>query len=213
MIPRHYRRSTQLGQLRRVRLFAPPQPIWKRPDAWAVFVAVLALIVSAFSWFTTDQQLKLTKGQVRSYVQLIDAELTEPIATSSYFRLNLKLKNVGQTAAIAVQGEMFYELGFPGSSEYGGSGTKKDLQNFGPGVERVVQLTAPARNHHMWPPAQFKYPPTLYFFGSIWSTDDTTKERRREDWCFFLKLRRDGDMQSKTVEPCDVLTYRPNIPT
>lgn len=184
----------------------------KKLELWAVVISLFALLVSLYSLFAAQEQLKITKGQVRSYVQVLDAELAEPIQTANFFKVNLKLKNVGQTAAIKVKADMGFELGMPGSADNTGAGRKKELQNFGPGVERSVQLTSVGRNNAMWPKPQFKYPPTFYFFGSVWAIDDTTKDVRREDWCYFIKTRTDEDLKSTRLEPCDILTYEPKKP-
>jgi hypothetical protein len=93
------------------------QMTWHRePNVWAVVVAAVALVVSVLSWFDVSRQLKLYRGQVRAYVQVTDAKLVEPITTASFVTLELRLKNVGQTAAVNITANMDYRQGAPGST-------------------------------------------------------------------------------------------------
>lgn len=204
----HPRTPTSPGRLRRQRSASVPKPLWRRTDAIAVFVSILALVVSGATWLTTERQLRLTSGQVRAYVQILDAELSEPLSKSNYHTLDLKVKNVGQTAAVEIEAQMFFELGPIPTDPATTSSNRRKLQSLGPGVERVIRLTSLARNHRMWPKPQYKYPPTFLFYGSLWTTDDTTKERRREDWCYVLKLRTEQDLETTKVESCEPNAYR-----
>ena len=183
-------------------------PTWfKSPDAWALTISAIALLVSTGTWLQVDQQLRLTAGQVKAYVQVVDATLVEPVSTASFITLRLRIKNCGQTAASDVHGEMDYDLGMPDPNGDGNGATRRDFGPMGPGIERDVRLTSNRINRRDWPtPSHVS--PSIYFFGTVWYTDETTGDKRKEDWCFVLPLRAESDLNRTDLERSGVLMYR-----
>ena len=179
----------------------------RNPDVWAVLISVVALVVSGLTWLDVRQQLYLFAGQVRAYVQVIDAKLPEPITEPSFIRVQLHLKNFGQTAAANVYGEMNYAVGIPDPKGEGNEATRLQFGAMGPGMERLVTLTSNRINRRDWPTPRLRDYETVYFFGTIWFTDDTTKEQRKEDWCFEIPLKTEDDLKRTDPEPCRILTY------
>ncbi|MBS1208793.1 MAG: hypothetical protein H6R19_1191 [Proteobacteria bacterium] len=182
---------------------------WNRnPEVWTAVVAALALAVSLFTWLDTRKQLSLTSGQVRAYLQVVEAELSEPMRLGGYVKVKLKLKNLGQTAAVRVVADFDHRLGTPGDGGSPNYGARRKLQSFGPGLERQITLTSNRMERFALPPPQFRLPPVMYFFGTVWFTDDTTQETRKEDWCYSLKFVTEQDLSKTDLEPCDILTYK-----
>jgi hypothetical protein len=178
-----------------------------RTDIWAVVISAVALTVSGMSWLETRQQLRLTAGQVRSYVQVVDVRLLEPVTEASFIKLQLRLKNFGQTAAINVYGEMDYARGMPDHTGRGNEATRRQLGSMGPGMERTVILTSNRINRRDWPAPRPRNYETIYFFGTVWFTDDTTRQGRKEDWCYELPVKTEGDLKRLDPGPCGVVTF------
>jgi hypothetical protein len=125
---------------------------WHRdPDVWAVIIVASAFAISVITWLDVSRQLKLYRGQVRAYVQIVDARLVESISDASFLKLELHLKNAGQTAATNIIGEMDYRHGSPGRGDAGNSATRKPVAPMGPGLERVVVLSSNKMNRGNWP--------------------------------------------------------------
>ena len=183
---------------------------WHRnPDVWAVMIATAAFSISVITWLDVSRQLKLYRGQVRAYVQVVDASLVESIADASFLKLQLRLRNAGQTAATGIVGEMDYQHGSPGRGDDGNSATRKPVAPMGPALERVVVLSSNKMNRGNWPtPFQRQMP--IYFYGTVWYRDDTTGERRKEDFCYELPLKDSTAFSKTTLEPCGVLQYTSN---
>ena len=179
----------------------------KNPDIWAVIISAIALIVSYITWSSVQQQLRLTAGQIRAYVQVVEVKLNEPIADASLIKLQLRIKNFGQTAAVNVHGEMNYKVGMPDSTGQGNKDTDRKIGSMGPGMERTVTLTSNRLNRQGWPAPQLRNYETVYFFGTIWFTDYTTHKQSKEDWCYALPLKTEADLKKTDLEPCDILTY------
>jgi hypothetical protein len=179
----------------------------KTTEVWAVGIAAFALAVSFFSWWDVRKQVNLFGGQIRSYVQVSDVKLVEPITEASFIKLQLKMKNYGQTAAVNVHSEMDYDVGVPDFDGKGNSATRREIGSMGPGLERTATLTSNRINRREWPtPSSNRYQ-TIYFYGTVWYTDDTTHEKRKEDWCYCLPLKKDSDLTKTELEPCGTLTY------
>ena len=182
---------------------------WHRePDVWALIVASVALAVSVLSWLDVSRQLELYRGQVRAYVQVTDVRLIEPITKASFIKLKLSLKNSGQTAAVDIVGEMDYRVGIP-ERKGGNDATRKPVAPMGPGLERTFVLSSNRINRFDWPKPHARQN-SVYFFGTVWYRDDTTKEQRKEDFCYELPLRDDSSLQATTLEPCGILQYTSN---
>lgn len=180
---------------------------WYRDlNSWAFFIAALALIVSGLTWLDVNRQLTLYRGQVRAYVQVVDASLVEPITEASFIKLRLVLKNSGETAATDVAGEMDYRVGAPDLKGAGNSATRMPIAPMGPGLERTIVLTSNRRNRLDWPKPSPRQMP-VYFFGTVWYRDDTTGERRKEDYCYELALTNESALAATTLEACGILGY------
>ena len=181
----------------------------KKADVWAVVIAMMALIVSGLNWWDVRKQLRLASGQARSYVQVVEASLKEPLSSTSRVEIQLKVKNFGQTPAINVYGEMDYRVDMPDSKSGGNSATRLQFGAMGPGMERTITLQSNRYQREDWPtPTAGRYYKTVYFYGTIWFTDETTQEDRWEDWCYALPLRTDVDLNKVNLEPCGILTYK-----
>lgn len=181
---------------------------WKNPDVWSVFIALCALVISVLTWLDTQKQLKQAIGQGKSNIQIESVKLLEPITDASYIKLQLQIKNFGLAAADSVYGEMDYSLGGPDFEGKGNSATRLDFGTFAPGMERTVTLKSNKLNDRDWPPPQFRFPPTIYFYGTIWYTDDISKEKKKEDWCYKLELRKDPDLEKTDLELEGILKYK-----
>ena len=180
----------------------------KSADAWAVIISAFALVVSGLTWLDVRQQLRLAAGQSRSYVQVFGASLKEPLARASFIEVELKLKNFGPTAATDVYGGMDYQIGMPDPKGEENSATSQQFGAMGPGMERTVTLKSNRYNRRDWPAPSLRNYQTVYFYGTIWFTDETTKERRKEDWCYSLPIRSDADLQRHELELCGSLSYK-----
>lgn len=180
----------------------------KNADVWAVIISAIALIVSGLTWLDVRQQLRLAAGQIKSYVQPVEVKLVEPIADTSFIKLQLQIKNFGQTAAVNVYGEMDYAVGMPDPKGEGNEATRVQFGSMGPGRERTVTLASNRINRRDWPIPRLRNYESVYFFGTIWFTDDTTQEQRKEDWCYVLPLKTEDDLKKTDLEPCSILTYK-----
>ena len=60
-------------------------------DKWTLVVAVAAFGLSLFTFFDTRAQLRLASSQAKAYVQVLKAELVEPLETTSFVTLRLFL--------------------------------------------------------------------------------------------------------------------------
>lgn len=183
----------------------------KRVEIAAIIISIIALAISIISSIDVHQQVKLTSGQVQSYVQVVEAELVEPITEASYIKLQLKLKNYGQTAAINVYGEMDYQVGVPDMSGKGNSATRLSFGSMGPGMERTVVLTSNRINRREWPTPFPKNYESVYFFGTIWYIDNTTQEEKKEDWCYELPLKQEKDLSKLNLELSGILKYSSKV--
>jgi len=162
--------------------------------------------VSGASLWYSRKQVVLTTGQVKAYVQVTEAKLTEPISDASFVKVQLKLKNFGQTAAINLHGDMDYQDNGPKSHE----SNYADLLKFGsmgPGFERSVTLTSNRRSRREWPIPSLRGDHSVFFFGTVWYTDDTSGEDRKEDWCYELILKLPDDLKKTELEPCTILKF------
>jgi|ERR1700693_27539 len=177
-------------------------------EGWALVIAAVALAFSGASWLDMRRQLKLFSGQVRAYVQVMEAKLLEPISETSLIHVQLRLRNLGQTAAVGVHGEMDYDLGMPEATGKGNEATHLDFGAMGPGLERLVTLTSNRFQRGDWPKPSQRGDRAVYFFGTIWYADDTTGDRRKEDWCYQLPLKQEADLIRTALEPCTILGYK-----
>jgi hypothetical protein len=179
----------------------------KKTENWALLISAVALLVSVRTWIDTHEQLSLAKGQVRSFVQVTDAKLIQSISDASFIVVQLKLKNFGQTAAVNLYGEMDYDLGTPDLAGLGNEATGQRLGSLGPGAERTRVLRSNRINRRDWPQPTSRGFQTVYFWGTIWYVDDTTRERRKEDWCYQVPLVSDRDLNRTDLDLCEKLTY------
>jgi hypothetical protein len=179
-------------------------------NSWAFFVAALALIVSGLTWSDVNRQLRLYRGQVRAYVQIVDAGLVEPITQASYIKLKLQLKNSGETAATNIAGEMDYRTGSPDFKGDGNSATRKPVAPMGPGLERTIVLTSNRINRREWPAPSPRQSP-VYFYGTVWYRDDTTGDQRKEDYCYQLPLTNEAALTATALESCGILQYTSKV--
>jgi hypothetical protein len=146
------------------------------------------------------------RGQVKAYVQVEDAKLVEPIASASFIRVQLKVKNFGQTAATKVHGDMSYEKDSPGVGDPN-SASVLNFGSMGPGFDQLVTLTSNRINRMDWVPSM-RGDRSVYFFGTVWYVDDTTEQDRKDDWCYKLVLKTSDDLSKRTdLEPCIILRY------
>jgi hypothetical protein len=163
------------------------------------------------TWWYSREQVRLVGGQIKSYVQVVEVKLVEPITDASLIQLQLKIKNFGQTAAINVHGEMNYDDQVPDPEGKGNEATRREFGAMGPGLERTVTLKSNRINRREWPTPSIRGDHTVYFFGTIWFTDDTTHENRKEDWCYQLTLKTEADLKKIDLEPCFGLTYKSKV--
>jgi hypothetical protein len=178
-------------------------------DILALVVSTAALVVSLFSWWATSRQASLMAGQVRAYVQVQSAELVQGLSQPSFMTfmtLRLRIKNLGQTGATNVQGDMSYDTGMPGKGDRINDATLRRFGRMGPGFERSVILRSNTMRREPWPTPHFRGQ-TVYFFGTVWFTDDTTKENRKDDWCYELPLKTEADLSRTELRACEVLGY------
>lgn len=172
-------------------------------------ISGLAFGVSLAGLLYTREQLKLSAGQIRSFVQVLDVTLDKPLPDSSFATVLIHVKNAGQTAAGRVVGEMDYRHGWPDNNRDGNSATATDFGALGPGVERTVRITHNAYTNRFEPPPVYPRQSPYYFYGSVWYEDDTTKEIRRDDWCYELEWKSEEDMKSTSLRQCRDQYYRP----
>jgi hypothetical protein len=180
----------------------------KKIDIAAFIVAAAALIVSFLAWLDAHKQVKLTAGQVKSFVQVDEVKLGDKGLDASYIQVQLKIKNYGQTAAINVHGDMDYGDVIPDPEGKGNEATRRDFVSLGPGKERNIILQSNRINRRDWPTPIMRGDRAVYFWGTVWYTDDTTLENRKEDWCYKLVLKTEEDLKKTEVEPCGILTYK-----
>jgi hypothetical protein len=177
-------------------------------DILSLAVSCLAFGISVQNCRQTDSQAALLAGQVRAYVQVSNVELVRPLGNldGSFVELVLHLKNYGQTAAVDVAGDMDYRTGRPSQGEPNEAATRR-FGPFAPGMERTVRLKSNGMQRVPFPTPRPR-DDTVYFYGTVWYTDDTTKDDRHHDWCYALALREDADLNQRTsLDPCDILSY------
>ncbi len=180
----------------------------KKVEPWTFFIAALALVVSGLSWWDVHEQVRLARGQIRSYVQVVEMRLVEPISDASFITLQARIKNFGQTAAVNVYGEMDYAVGIPDPKGEGNQASRRTFGSMGPGLERTVILRSNRINRRNWPLPSIRGDRVAYFFGTIWFTDDTTHDERKDDWCYKLPLRTEVDLKRIELEAFDILSYK-----
>lgn len=177
-------------------------------DFWALIIAVLSLVLSGWALWYTHTQIALTKGQIKSYVQVSEAKLIEPVSDASFVQIQLKLKNFGQTAAVNVQGDMDYRNSLPDPDGRGNSATLIKIGSMGPGFERPVTLKSNRLNNRDFP-VSWRGDKSIYIYGTVWYTDDTTSEDRKEDWCYEFAFKTEDDLKRiPDLKPCDRLQYQ-----
>lgn len=180
----------------------------KRLDVFALVIAGLSFLLSGASLWYSRAQVGLTTGQVKAFVQIADAKLVEPIGDASFIKVQLKLKNFGQTAAVNVHADMDYQDDSPDHTGEPNRGSMLQFGSMGPSFERTVTLTSNRRSRGEWPTPSMRGDRAVYFFGTVWYTDDTTNQDRKEDWCYKLTLKTQDDLKSTALEPCVILTYQ-----
>lgn len=186
----------------------------KKLEFWALVIAGFSLVLSGWTLLytrtqiaLTNAQLVLTKGQIKSYVQVSEAKLVEPLSDARFVQIQLKLKNFGQTAAANVQGDMDYHDYSPDPNGEGNYATLRKFGPMGPGYERTVMLTSNRRNMGNWP-VSLRGDRDVYIYGTVWYTDDTTAEDRKEDWCYEFAFKTEDDLKKiPDLKPCDILMY------
>lgn len=179
----------------------------KRLDTAGVAISGVALAVSILAFANTCQQERLMAAQLRPYVQVVDAELVEPVAFASFVRIKLRLRNFGQTAAADVRGNMDYAVGAPATDGGGEEATTKQIGNMSPGLERSVVLSSNRINRRQWTVGRGSRYEILYLFGSVWSSDSVTGREFREDWCYLVPLTEAG-VRGRQLELCGNLSNR-----
>lgn len=167
----------------------------KHLDLIALIIAGLSFLLSGASLWYSGTQVKLTSGQVKAYVQVADAKLVESLVDASYVKIQLKLKNFGQTAAVNVHGDMDYQEDIPKASGEPNDASLLKFGPMGPGFEKTVTLTSNRINRRDWPQPNPRGFRVVYFYGTVWYTDDTTHEDRKEDWCFQIPLKTEDDLK------------------
>jgi len=175
----------------------------KRPDIWAVVISLVSLFVSLGSLNYSRKQSDLSGGQVRANVQVVDASLVEPITDASFIKIKLRVKNYGQTSAINVSGDMGYEVGVPRAN----TASRIDFGNMAPAYEQTVILVSNRINSREWPNPSPKGLNTVYFYGTVWFTDETTNKKLKSDWCFGRPLKKDSDLKRLDLEHPGILSY------
>jgi hypothetical protein len=178
-----------------------------RLDKWAFVISLLAFAISGATLWYSRKQVVLTTGQVKAYVQVTEAKLIEPISEASFVKVQLKLKNFGQTAATNVHGDMDYKDNSPNLTRESNYATLLRFGSMGPGLERSVILTSNRRSRREWPVPSLRGDQSVFFFGTVWYTDDTSGEERKEDWCYLLVLKTADDLKRTELEPCARLRF------
>ena len=174
-------------------------------ERWTLLVAVAALGLSVFTFFDTRAQLRLASRQAKAYVQVLKAELVEPLETTSFVTLRLYLKNLGPTAAKNVRASMEYSDGMPGSSADRGS-TAGDM---GPGRERDLEIKSYRMVRSPWPRSDGRSPGRVFIFGSVYYLDESSGEPQHEDYCYQLLVRVPEDLRRTDLQQCgDYLDYK-----
>ena len=178
-----------------------------RLDKWAFVISLFAFAISGATLWYSRKQVVLTTGQVKAYIQVTEARLSEPISDAAFVKVQLKLKNFGQTAAINVHGDMDYQDDAPNLTHESNYATVLRIGSMGPGFERAAILTSNRRSRREWPVPSLRGDRSVYFFGTVWYTDDTSGEDRKEDWCYLLVLRTPDDLKKTDLQPCGNLKF------
>ena len=72
-------------------------------DKWTLVVAVAAFGLSLFTFFDTRAQLRLASSQAKAYVQVLKAELVEPLETTPWAAQSLAYRLRVDVAGATVQ--------------------------------------------------------------------------------------------------------------
>lgn len=179
----------------------------KKFDVWALVISALSFLMSGISLVYSVRQVGITAGQVKAYVQVTEVKLVEPLTDASFVTLQVKVKNFGQTAAIDVQGNMDYRDYSPDSQGDGNYATLRSFGPMGPGFERTVTLSSNRISRREWPAPSYRGDHYVSFYGTVWYTDDTSREDRKEDWCYVLVIKTSDDLKKTELEPCDIIKY------
>lgn len=184
----------------------------KKKDTVARVTAFISLIVSLLTLYYVREEFRLSSGQARANVEVVDVVLVEPIAKPRFIKLKVRVKNSGQTAAVNVYGEMDYQKGMPDHEGKGNPATRQTFGSLGPDMEKTIIFSSNRNNLRNWPePSLRRRDNSIYFYGTVWFTDETTNEERKEDWCYKIELKTEADVTERTkLERCGGLTYTSN---
>jgi hypothetical protein len=77
-----------------------------------------------------------------------------------------------------------------------------------PSFEQTVILQSNRRNSGGWPVPSSRGLTTVYIYGTVWFSDETTYEKRKSDWYFALPLKKESDLKRLDLVHPGILAYK-----
>ncbi|WP_460577169.1 hypothetical protein [Flavobacterium koreense] len=171
-------------------------------------LSVFALLFSVKSCSDSSEAITISRNQSMAFIQVTDAELIEPIDSSSFIQIRLTLKNLGQVPAQDVRAEFDYSVQIGDFETDGNATTRKDIGSIGQGFEKIVILKSNKRNIEKWK-TSYRIPDVLCFYGTVFYKDKlNTNLENKVDWCYELKLDNEKVLKIKKLDPSESTKFK-----
>ncbi|MCX6230361.1 MAG: hypothetical protein NTZ33_02345 [Bacteroidetes bacterium] len=172
-----------------------------------IFFSFVALILSVITCSDTHQSVKISERQGKAFIQVIDAKLCEKGLSSSFISIEITIKNFGQVAATNISAEFGYNNGMIGLNQKENHERSKKINDIGQGFERKIILKSNSINRREWKISEGRLYETVYFFGTIFYTDNLSGKNKKVDWCFDLPLNTKESLNQLTLKESEKGTF------
>ncbi len=178
-------------------------------------IEIAGLVLSIFAFFfsikscsDSNEALNISKNQSMAFIQVTDAELIEPIDSTSFVQIKLTLKNLGQIPAQDVKAEFDYGIKVGDFETDGNATTRKDIGSIGQGFEKIVILKSNKRNIEVWK-TNNRIPDVLCFYGTVFYKDKLNSNvENKVDWCYELKLDNEKVLKIKKLDQSENTKFK-----
>jgi hypothetical protein len=176
----------------------------KKPiEFLSLIVAIAALFLSFRACSDSNEALKISKQQSMAFLQVVDAQLEEPIRDASCVKIKLNIKNLGQIPANNVKAEFDYGVFIGSIKSDGNIATRSVVGGIGQGFEKSITLKSNHWNHNDWKIKNGRFQDVIYFYGTIFYKDDLSEEEKKVDWCFELPLNNENALTALRLYQSD----------
>jgi hypothetical protein len=170
--------------------------------------AFFAFLFSIKSCNDSNYALDISRKQSMAFVQIVDAELVEPIDSASIYKIKLTLKNLGQIPARNVKVEFDFSVQIGDFKSDGNPSTRKEIGSIGQGFEKIVIIQSNKRDFKMWN-INKRIPDVMYFYGTVFYKDNLNDTlEKKEDWCYELKLDSDKVLKTKKLNQSESSKFK-----